>query len=168
MALIATPGAVDSNSYATLAEANLYHASTLNASAWTTASDATKETALQWATRLLDEQVEWVGEIVSADQALRWPRFDVYTRDGIAFDSDSIPTFLKNATAELAKQLIASDRTAESSSLGISELQVDVVKIVFDKTESKAVLPPAVYNMVKAYGTANDGSGFSMAKLIRA
>ena len=168
MALIATPGAVDANSYATLAEANLYHAATLNAAVWTDANDATKETALQWATRLLDEQVEWVGEIASAEQALRWPRFDAYTPDGIALDSDSIPTFLRNATAELAKQLIAGDRTAESSSLGIAELQVDVVKIVFDKTESKAVLPPAVYNMVKAYGTANDGSGFSQARLIRA
>lgn len=168
MALIATPGAANANSYATLAEAAAYHAQTLNASAWTDATDATREIALQWATRILDEQVEWFGEIVSADQSLRWPRFDVFSRDGIALDSDSIPTFLKNATAELAKQLIASDRTAEPSSLGIAELQVDVVKIVFDKSESKAVLSPSVYNMIKAYGTANDGSGFSTAKLIRA
>lgn len=168
MALIATPGAVDANSYATLDEANAFHEATLNAGVWATASIATKEIALQWATRLLDEQVDWVGEIVSADQALRWPRFDVYSRDGILLESDSIPMFLKNATAELAKQLIASDRTAESSSTGIAELTVDVIKVVFDKTEKKAVLPPAVYAMVKAYGMASDGSGFSTAKLIRA
>lgn len=168
MPLDATPGGSQSNSYCLLVEANAYHAQTLNASAWTAASDANKEIALQWATRILDEQVEWVGEIASADQALRWPRFDVYTRDNILLDSDSIPTFLKNATAELAKQLLASDRTAESSSVGIAELTVDVVRIVFDKNEQKAVLPPSVYNMVKAYGMANDGAGFSMARLIRA
>lgn len=168
MPLIATPGAVDANSYATLAEANAFHAQTLNASVWTAASDANKEIALQWATRLLDEQVSWIGEIVTDTQALRWPRAGVYTPDGILLDSDSIPTFLKNATAELAKQLLANDRTAETSSFGISELTVDVVKIVFDKTESKAVLSPSVYHMIKAYGMANDGSGVSTAKLVRA
>ena len=168
MPLDATPGGSQSNSYCLLVEANAYHAQTLNAATWTAATDGNKEIALQWATRLLDEQVEWAGDIVTDTQALRWPRYGVYTPDNLLLDSESIPTFLKNATAELAKQLLASDRTAESSSVGIAELTVDVVRIVFDKNEQKAVLPPSVYNMVKNYGRAISSSGFSSATLIRA
>ncbi len=168
MALIATAGAVDANSYATLAEATAYHAQTLNAATWTTASDVNKEIALQWATRLLDEQVDWAGDIVTETQALRWPRAGVYTPDRMLLSSTVIPNFLKQATAELAKQLLASDRTAESSSVGIAELTMDVVRIVFDKSETKAVLPPSVFNMVKNYGRAVSGSGFAAVPLVRA
>lgn len=167
MALDATVGGANANSYATVAEADAVHAQTLNASAWTAATNATKETALQWATRVLDTEVDWAGWIVTETQALRWPRGEVYTRDGVLLSQLAIPTFLKQATAELAKHLIAGDRTAEAGSVGIAELTVDVINIVFDKSDKKTVLPPSVLAMIRPYGTALNGSGLSMVKLAR-
>jgi len=63
MALVlnATPGAADANSYATVADADAYHEGHLYASAWTSASNTTKEQALVMATRWLDAQVRWAG-----------------------------------------------------------------------------------------------------------
>lgn len=167
MALDATVGGANANSYCLVSEADAYHAQTLNASVWTAATNGTKETALQWATRILDTEVDWAGWIVTETQALRWPRGEVYTRDGVLLSQLAIPTFLKQATAELAKSLIAGDRTAEAGSVGIAELTVDVINIVFDKSDKKTVLPPSVLAMVRPYGTALNGSGLSMVKLAR-
>lgn len=167
MTLIATAGASDANSYCTKAEGDAYHETHLYASVWTAATDQKKETALIMATRILDEQMDWAGLMASTTQALRWPRSGALDRDRQQFfDPATIPTFLKNATAELARQLMTEDRTKERS-VGISSVTADTVEVVFDKTDVKPVLPPAVRAMVQAYGTLQ-GPGSGVVKLVRA
>ncbi len=166
LTVITTPGASDANSYCSRAEATTYHEAHLYGSVWTSASDVNKDAALVWATRLLDEQIEWSGYAKSNEQALRWPRDGVLDRDGrFYFANTIIPPFLKNATAELARHLLAGDRTQERS-IGIQEVTADTVSVTFDKHDEKPFLPPSVASMVAPYGTIKGHTG-GTAKLVR-
>ncbi len=142
----------DANSYASLAAADTYHEERLHVSDWTGATDDDKNRGLVQATRMLDELVDWNGTRVDEDQALRWPREGVYTPDGDEVDNDAIPTFLSNATAEYARLLIASDRGADSATLGFKELRAGSLKMIVDKYDRAPVLPTSVWTMVMPYG----------------
>ena len=165
MALVldATPGSSTANSYATRAQGDTYHEAHIYATAWTGATAATKDAALVWATRILDEQVLWYGSKRVLLGALRWPRSGVEDRDGINLDFDTIPQFLINATAELARSLIDSDRTAEPQR-GMGRLKVDVIEIEYDRSDRAPVLPPAVIALVDFYGEVRSPG---TAKLVR-
>jgi hypothetical protein len=166
MLVVATAGAANANSYATLIEADSYHKTHLYNTDWITADDWKKESALIWATRLLDEQVEWEGYVYNREQALRWPRSEVSERDArYYFDNTTIPTFLKQATAELARHLLAGDRTQERS-IGIQSVTADTVAVVFDKHDVKPILPPSVRSIVEPYGRVK-GPGSGTAELVR-
>ena len=82
MDLIATPGSPLANSYVTVAAANGYLEGRLYTEPWfgihaleetELVSVATRETALIWATSLLDTQVRWYGTPTTLTQALAWP-----------------------------------------------------------------------------------------------
>ena len=164
--LVITPGAANANSYCSLVEAEAYHETHLYATPWTDADEDSQIAALIWATRLLDEQVDWKGYVTSLTQSLRWPRSMVIARDRQQyFDNASIPTFLKNATAELARHLLAGDRTKERS-IGITSVVADTVEVVFDKHDVKPILPPSVVSLVQAYGLVI-GPGSGTARLVR-
>ena len=162
--IVATAGATNANSYCTLVESNTYHDTHLYATTWTDGEDDNKIIALIWATRLLDEQYDWVGQKVSSDQALRWPRADVTDRDGWAVDSATIPQFLKNATAELARQLMTSDRfgTRDSAQAGIKSVQAGSVAVEFDSLDRIEVFPEAVESMVSFYTTGSQLGGIEV------
>lgn len=166
MPLNATPGDPNANSYATVQQADDYHADHLYGSSWTSAATATKEAALIWATRLLDEQVEWVGTKVTIEQALRWPRSDAWTPDQELLASDTIPIWLVRATAELARYLIQEDRTSERSH-GLTRVKADVVEVEFDRHDERPMLPPSVRSLVGPYGSVKAASP-GWAKLERA
>lgn len=104
MALVATPGAADADSYVTLAEFDAY-AVLLG---WTvTATDAVKEAALRRGRVYLDSRYNWKGARATGDQALQWPRSGVYDMDGYHVDEDAIPQPIKDAQCELAYQEVS-------------------------------------------------------------
>ena len=111
MPLIATPGAANANSYITVAEADAYFETHLYGEEWIAMDDEDKEKALYMAARLLD-QYDWKGlKANNSTQALRWPRSLVLDREGWFYlDSATIPVFLKQATAELARYMTFGDR----------------------------------------------------------
>lgn len=166
----ATPGGISSNSYCTLAEAEAYHETRLYNTDWTTATDANKNIVLVWATRLLDEWVDWQGEKRDEDQALRWPRYNVLDRDGYEFDYDSIPQFLKDAVAEQAVYLLATDVTAAPDTQGFSQIQVGDLKLVVDKLDRDkiGVIAESVESIVGAYGDVQSRGGGRTITLVRA
>lgn len=132
--LNATPGAVDANSYATVVEADDYHGMVPGASVWVDADGSVKKAALMRATRLLDIRVEWTGApAVPATQALLWPRIGMVDRNGVAIATNLIPRDLKYATSELARLLIAGDRTADNdiAVLGITGIKAGPVALSF-------------------------------------
>lgn len=154
MPLIVETGNIvaNANAYCTLDEAEAYFETRLHKSAWDNASDDDKEAAILWATRLLDENVRWYGAPVSNNQPLAWPRSGV---SGI--DSDEIPTFLKQATAEFAMHLIIEDRTLETNRdlKGLRRLELDVINIVVDTKSTqghKPLIPPSVWSIIRPYG----------------
>ena len=156
--IIATAGATNANSYCTQAEAEAYFDTHLYTTEWDAASSTNKKIGLIWATRLLDQLMDWNGYIADEDQALRWPRTGVLTIDGVEVDDETIPQFLKNATAEFAQYLIKEDRTAEPETAGFSRLKAGEVEMNIDKSDRIEIMPDAVLQIVKDYGDALTGS----------
>lgn len=169
MSFDTTVGGANATSYTTLAEASVYFSQRLNSTTFTAAASATQEVALMHATRTLDEWVEWIGSRATEEQNLRWPRYGAQDRDGYAFDSDIIPNFLKDATAELAIYLMGADRTAEPDTKGFKELQVGSLKLVVDKDDRDSVtmLPDSVLAIIELYGEVRSRAGSPFAKLER-
>lgn len=172
--LDATAGGAFSNSYATLAEGNAYHASRLNSTAWTNATSANRTVALVMATRLLDSMYEWAGYpsfFLTQSQALCWPRYPVEDKSRIRYvDSSLIPVELRDATAELARQLLISDRTIEGDvdAQGIKSLKAGSVAIEFKGTPNIKPIPDAVINMIPSWwGVLKTGTGEGFHKLAR-
>lgn len=176
--LIVTPGATNSNSYATVAESDSYHDTILNADVWINATTTNQERALIMATRLLDSMVTWKGIPASSDQALQWPRRGVLTQVsasgggvffrqqtiaiyggllnplGVELASDAIPQFLKDATSELARSLLTSDRIDEQDSGNISSIEIPGLTIGYlgsGSSSKRKLLPPQVYHMIGFY-----------------
>jgi len=173
MALVldATVGGVASNSYATEAEGDSYHEGRLFATAWSGASTVNKEAALAWASRMLDYSFDWTGYKYTIEQAMRWPRYSALDRDGQLFDSNEIPSELKDAVAELARLLIAGDRGAETGTEGLKRLKVDVIELEFDKLDRVETVPDEVYQMISHLGrlqsTTSSGGQAVAVPLIR-
>jgi hypothetical protein len=147
----------NSNSYCTLAAGDTYHEERLHVTDWTGATDDDKNRGLVQATRMLDELIAWNGSKVDEDQALRWPRHNVYGPDGYTVDYESIPKFLREATAEFARLLIASDRGADDDTAGFKRIKVDVIELEMDKLDRSDTLPDSVWRMCQFYGTKSEG-----------
>ncbi len=149
--LVATPGASNANVYLTLVEAEQFHVDRPAAgTTWADASDATKNKALLWATKLMDAMWEWTGFVVTETQALLWPRSGMSYRSGYFVESTVIPDELKDATAEFARQLIAADRAADSDieTQGITSLRVGSIGLEFKDSVWPKVVPDAVVNLI--------------------
>jgi hypothetical protein len=115
MTLVTTPGAVNADSYASLAEADAYFTARGN-TVWT-GTDAAKENALRRAATYLDNayRARWIGIRATQAQARGWPRVEgqrerfrvtltyaLLDIDGFEIAVDSVPVQLKNAQIEVA------------------------------------------------------------------
>jgi hypothetical protein len=134
MALIATPGAANANSFLTLAEFNAYLTERLFTEVASAATDAKKEASLIMSTRLVGRWFIWNGQASYEIQALPFPRIGLLSSVGFLIPSDVIPRELKEATAELAIVLLnagTSDPTQSSDTAGISKLKASSIEITF-------------------------------------
>lgn len=97
-------GLTNAESYLAEADADTYHTNHSGSTDWSGATTARKEQALRKATQYLDGiyRLDWRGYRKTRDQALAWPRSDVFDQDGYLVDSASLPQALKDATAEAA------------------------------------------------------------------
>lgn len=160
--LIATPGAVNANSYATLEFASVYlQDSRLYAQAWTNATPSDQERALIWATKLLDDWFLWYGVIRNRNQRLLWPRSAVYGRDGFFIEYDVIPNDISEATSELALELLKRDRTAqpELAGLGFRSAKVGEISVEVDSSETVVTIPENVLSIVSHLGVLMTNAG---------
>lgn len=92
----------------------------------------------------------WTGSPAMATQALPWPRIGMYDRNGNAIADTVIPQELKDATAELARQLKAGDRTLDNdvSVQGITSIRASSVALSFKDMIEAKVIPDAVVNLL--------------------
>ena len=153
--VVETGGALsNANSYATEAEGTTFFSERPSAfiAEWSNATSLNREAALIWATRLIDEQVQWFGAKATQAQALRWPRYGVLDRDGYQYNSNVVPPFLKSATCEQALALLREDRTADAL-YGFSQIDVGPIGLAIDKLNYQPVLSDAVRAILAPYGT---------------
>lgn len=161
----------NANSYATVAQADTYHAAHLYASTWSAATDPKKQKALMWATRLLDEWMEFDGVATSDTQALQWPRYSAVDRKGWPIDGDEIPTDLVNATAELARLLLVEDRTAfdeDDVPRGFKRIKAGSLELEMDgasRANAKPVIPEHVRRMLSAFSRPIGGNVIKLARV---
>jgi hypothetical protein len=167
--IIATAGAANANAYCTVVEADAVIDDLPLAAVrlvWTAATTDDKTRSILYATKLIDRAFTFVGARATATQALEWPRY-VYGAyygwsDGSVaqfyVDSTTIPDRLKQATAEYARQLLVTERTADPSTeaaSGIKRLKADVIEIEYQSgtivTMSKPV-PDAVALLLAGLG----------------
>lgn len=147
----------NANSYATAADGDAYHDGHLYATSWTSAATANKEKALVFATRVIDSQYRFHGYRATTTQALQWPRSNCPDPDtapdstGSAFfSSDQIPTPLINATCEMARALLSTDRTGTPIGEGIDTTQTSASSSNKDGTTSNSVSNSSMTRYSKA------------------
>jgi hypothetical protein len=174
-------GKVDANAYADVAEVDAYHEGHLYASDWTGANGTTKTAALVMATRLIDAHYQFRGFKTHDTQALQWPRefarnddalhnrvfLSLATRDEF-FANNLVPTALRDATIETARELIKANRTDDPDGEGLATLALTgTLSITFDKKDRPPVIPHVAQAMLTKLGDyLNRNAG--TARLIRA
>lgn len=153
--LIATAGATTANVYATLAAADAYHEAHAHGDTWRSAIVEQKQRALLTATRMLDQHLAWAGRATSLTQRLAWPRTGLLGLQGETLDSTTIPERIVEACAELARQILEEDRTADSEieANGLTSLSVGSISMTFKHAQVVKVLPDAVWFLVSQWGT---------------
>lgn len=142
MAIIATSGAANANSYVTITQANDYFAARFGAGAWTALSEASKEVALRHATRNLDLQ-RYRGWPLTDTQALQFPR-----ERGDWNSESGIPQVVQDACCEEALWVATHASTGGESTRqqmqaqGVASYSVGDLSETFASGGSGAVLCP--------------------------
>jgi len=162
----------DANAYCTVAEADQITENFGNSTDWSGATDAEKEAAIRQATRYLDLNYVWAGWKADIDQALQWPRYDMYDEDSNYISESTIPEKLKQACAYLAVKVIEGDTLLEDLQ---NESKVKKTKdVIGPLTEEREYVSGE--NPEKTYAVAEklivwwvvNGSSFSSTDLERA
>lgn len=157
MSLDATPSGASANSYVTVAQADTYFATRLNATAWTDSSE--QEAALIQATRWLDH-FDYRGERAVPQQPLRWPREFVYDEDGYELATATIPREVRDATCEAALALLSSGDVFARSELGqFSRAKVGPLEVEVRQAYIQSDLPDVVQNILGRWLLSSGISG---------
>ena len=110
----------------------------------------------------------WQGSTASAGQSLLWPRDGVVGPNGYEEASDAIPTLIVQATCELARALLLSDRTADSDleTQKIKRIKAGSVELEFGQAVAKPI-PDAVQMMVQPYIVSKRGTASGAVSVLR-
>jgi len=163
LVLVATAASASANSYATVADFRAYMETRPEGWADTDAANEAEDPevarALVTATALLEQYVDWDGWTFSSAQRLSFPRAGLLTPTGFALPSDVVPERLRDATCELAVQVMAGNRTLDSevSLAGIKALKAGPVELEFKESIAIRPIPDRVWQMVSLWGNLLQG-----------
>ena len=148
-------GLANANAYADATDGDAYHDGHLYATAWTAATLANKEKALVMATRLIDSQYQFNGEKANETQALQWPRAGVRNPDiaGEWVWGDAIPTNVRDATCEMARELLITDRTAAPVGEGLRYTVDGTLQSGYDKRDRRPIISHVAQAMLAKFGS---------------
>jgi len=156
MAVVLNVTAADpaANAYCTLAAADAYVAGHIASARWDAASADERHRAIVTATALLDSTFAWMGDPTTYEQKLQWPRTGCVSKTGDELADDAIPEAVQDATAELARQLLASDRTADNDAeaAGLTSLSAAGISLHFQSGATSKPIPDAVTRMLAHLG----------------
>lgn len=167
MALNATVGSPDANSYVTVAEAAAYFSDRVHSELWDEFED--QAAALVTASQMLDWYVKWKGNRSSTTQSMYWPRVEVTRSDGTVIDETILPPELKVAVYELALSSLEKDRTADNPLAGLEQVKAGSLMVKadngdIDSTEIDAI-PEKVWKILSDLYTRGN---MSVVRLMRA
>jgi hypothetical protein len=122
------------NAYCTVAEANGLLPATMLADLRTPEYQIPLADALIWATRLIEEQVDWYWPPLTLTQALSWPLDGARDGRGRVWSPLAVPLFVKRATAEYAFALLQETVRQQAADLaaplqGLKSLTIDDVRM---------------------------------------
>lgn len=140
----------DANSYSSVADADAYFVARLNATDWTGAVTATKQSALITATRMIDRQT-WQGTPTVTDQPLAWPRSGVVDRYGNTMADDELPADFVLGFYELALALLQDDALQDTSTQGTNTKRVKAGQVEVEFFRSTLGLVGKFPNVVNDY-----------------
>lgn len=98
---------------------------------WLALTEEQQERGIVYATRYLDDRVDWAGRRVYPLSGTRWPRSGIIDRDGNPVAADAIPRQLADATAAFAMFLVFQDATREDAANILQRVRADVVEVEF-------------------------------------
>lgn len=161
-------GLPEANSYITVEEADDILSVNMHSIAeWTALTTEQKEGLLAWASRYLDERTRWFGAKTVEPSGLRWPRTGVIDRDGIQIAEDEIPKQLRIAAAEMARYMMAQDRTMERDQDGLVRLKADVIELEFKEGYKLPKVPEHMQYLLLGLGAVSTGGGIQFKRIIR-
>jgi len=151
MALNATVGSPDANSYVTEEEATVYFSDRTHVEKWEAFSN--KSQALVTASQMLDWYVKWKGLRSTTTQSMAWPRTGVVRGDRSSVAIDTLPSELKVAVYELALSSLDSDRTADDPLAGIEQVKAGSLMVKADNGDNNSTardtIPEKIYRILK-------------------
>ncbi len=144
-------GHASADSYVSLEFANAFFENSIDNSAWP-ATDPLKSAALVEATRILDSQFDWYGDIATdSAQALRWPRINAYDMDGRKIPSDIVPKILKEAVCNLAYFMLQNGGLNQTQS-DVKGVKVGPIALTFTPNESVIGVPKYIAKNLQSLG----------------
>jgi hypothetical protein len=159
-------GRADANAYADATDCDAYHAGHLYATAWTGASDDQKSAALVMASRLIDSEYQFNGLRSQSLQALQWPRVNCLDPDKAPIPIltslllvdpfvpfSIVPKQVVQATCEMARELLITDRTASPVGEGLKYQNAGTTQTGYDKTDTRPVISPVAQAMLIKFGS---------------
>jgi len=151
----------EANAYCSLEEAEALMQGHPFSTRWDAATADMRRRALVLATRLLDDSMTWDGDPTTYEQKLQWPRMGCVTRTGDELADDSIPEAVREATVELARLVLVSDRSLdnEAQAAGLTSLSAAGISMSFKANAGSKPIPDAVARMLAHLG-AVAGSSF--------
>ena len=172
-------GKVDANSYASAVDGDAYFDGHLYATQWASATTGNKEKALVFATRLIDSQFQFNGWRARETQALQWPRERcpdpdkwpevsvlLLPRLGNYVESTVVPAAVVQATCEMARELLITDRTTAPPGEGLSYTYTGTDGTGYSKRDVRPIISHVAQAMLGKYG-ALLGGGSGAVKLVR-
>ncbi len=159
----------DSESYASVADADSYHDLRGNTN-WATMSTAEKEASLRRGTDYMVQvyRLRWEGLRLNDTQALDWPRNYVRRNDTdytsgayYYYANDVVPVEVKNACIELAFKAASGELAADLTQVVVRE-KVDVLEIEYDKYSPQYPRYRAIDLLLQPFFKVN-GNGINRA-----
>lgn len=117
---------VGTNTYISVADADLYFTTRYNSSFWISLDNATKEALLVSATRSLDLYCDWSGYKTDENQPLQFPR-----------NNEEIPEAIKIAQCEISFSIYDSDSVIDSNESALKKMKADVVEFEWFESSTK-------------------------------
>jgi hypothetical protein len=143
----------------------------LYATAWTGATADQKAAALVMATRLIDAEYQFNGVKVGRAQALQWPREGCHDPDADGWAGGTVadcvvPKPVVEATCEMARELLITDRTGAPAGEGLKYANVGTTQTGYDKSDRRPVISQFAQAMLSKYGALVQG-GSGAVRLVR-